>query len=108
MNQFNCEITECGLRYIAHGDICELKLCTRDFGLTIPLNKISEFTKLFPDINWEDGYFFHKLKGRYLRAYTDRTGRIVGLKHIVKDITYVARDDDDDDTDTIRSEGCET
>jgi hypothetical protein len=30
----------------------------------------------------------HKLKGKYLRAVEAEWGRIVALKHIIKDITF--------------------
>ena len=88
MNEINFEILDIGLYYIAHFNLYQLKLFSDNFSLAIPLNRLNEFIQLFPDINWEDGYMFHKLKGRYLRAVLDNNGKLVQLKHIVKPIVY--------------------
>lgn len=87
-NEFNFEIKDIGLEYIAHFNCFAIKLLADSFSITISPNQLKDFIKLFPEINWEDGYMIHKLKGKYLRAVEAEWGRIVALKHIIKDITF--------------------
>lgn len=84
----NFQIAEIGLRYTAHFNCCEVVLYGDDFAVTIPIKRMRDFTNLFPDINWEDGYMLHKLKDRYMRC-VECDGRVIGLKHITKDLTFM-------------------
>lgn len=86
---FNEEITECGLRYLGHYNRCCVKVCGNCFGLEIPMDRMRDFINLFPDINWEDGEFLHKLIGRYLRVTVDDYGNLYSLHHITKSIDYM-------------------
>ena len=92
MREVNFQIEEVGLMYIAHFRAVVLKVYTHDFGIEIPFDRLNDFTALFPDINWEDGYFLHKLKGRYMR-YVECDGKVIQFKHIIKDITYYVNND---------------
>lgn len=85
----NFQIEEIGLKYIGHFNICEFVLYADCFSLTLPVSRMRDFIALFPDINWEDGYMLHKLKGRYLRCLENGKGKVVGLKHIVKNIVFM-------------------
>ena len=85
----NYEIMECGLRYLGHYNRSVIKVCGASWGIEIPISRIGEFTELFPDINWEDGEFLHKLIGRYVRVTSDDCGKIVSISHITKDIHYL-------------------
>lgn len=85
----NDEIIECGVRYTGHYDNSAVKFFFTSCGIEVPMNRMREFTKLFPDINWEDGEFIYKLIGRYVRITTDDCSNIVSISHITKDIHYI-------------------
>ena len=92
MLEENFQIESIGLQYIGHFNSYELRLFAHDFAATIPLKRIGDFVKLFPDVNWEDGYMLHNLCGRYLRRLLSPEGRILGFKHIVKDIVFMIQE----------------
>lgn len=85
----NYEIMECGLKYIGHYNQSVVKVYGTSWVIEIPINRMREFTDLFPDINWKDGEFLHKLIGRYVRVTTDDNSKIVSISHITKDIHYL-------------------
>lgn len=84
----NFEILDIGLYYIGHFNSKTLRILSNSICFEVPLDRIDEFCQLFPDINWEDGAYLEQLKGRYMRAIIEK-GRVIGLKHITKDLTYM-------------------
>lgn len=83
----NFQIKQIGTLYLAHYNVVTVKLYADDFGFSIPFDRIPEFCALFPEINFEDGEFLEILKGKYMR-YIAENGKVIGLKHIIKDLTY--------------------
>lgn len=110
MKEINGQIDEIGLKYIEHFNTYQFEVSIKThsnyFSLIIPLDRFDQFIKLFPEINWEDGYMLHKLKGRYLRccvvedpkSMTNYTvpQSIVALKHIVREIIYLVEEGTDE------------
>ena len=47
MNTINTEIIDCGLIYNAHYNISEVKVYGTAWGITIPLDRLNEFTDIF-------------------------------------------------------------
>lgn len=86
---FNEEITECGLKYLGHYNRSCVNVCGNCFSLEIPMDRIRDFTELFPDVNWENGEFLHKLIGRYIRVTVDDYEKLYSLHHITKPINYM-------------------
>lgn len=94
MKTFNDEIKECGLFYFGHYDNLYIRLVGTNFNIEIPFEEVREFTKIFPEINWEDGEFINKVKGKYIRVNaTDDYSRVCSLEHIIKDIKYIVNGD---------------
>ena len=89
----NFQIQSIGLQYLGHFNVCSLRLFADSFGVTIPLKRVGEFVKLFPDVDWENGYMLHNLCGRYLRVMVSKEGRVIGFKHIVDDIEFILTED---------------
>jgi len=85
----NQQITSIGLKYVGHFNICEFSVTFDTCGTDIPIKRIGEFVKLF-DVDMEDGYMLHKLKGSYVRVTFDwNTRRLVMIQHITKDKNYI-------------------
>lgn len=87
MHYCNKEILEIGAMYTGHFDNVSIRVIGDTWHFDIPSCKMREFTDIFPDINWEDGYYLEKLKGRYIRLYDDGCKYKI-VKHITKDLTY--------------------
>ena len=60
-------------------------------GITIPIDRLNEFTDIFPELDWENGEFIHNLKGKYIRLAYDENFEIYSISHIVKDLTYMVK-----------------
>lgn len=61
MNTMNTEIIDCGLIYNAHYNMSEVKVYCNNCRITIPIDRLNEFTDIFPELDWEDGEFIHNL-----------------------------------------------
>lgn len=85
----NDKIKQIGLKYCGHYNTSKIQVVGTTWRLDIPTNKIGEFTRLFPDVNGEDGEFIECLKGRYIRVTYDENMVLHSLHHIVKDIDYI-------------------
>ncbi len=96
----NTEIEECGLKYSGHCDRSVIRVCGSNWGVDIPIDRMGDFTKLFPDIHWENGEFIHKLIGRYLRITVDDNCHVCAMHHITKPIDYfVIKERDENEAD---------
>lgn len=89
MREYNDEIQECGLRYIAHYNYTQIVLFGKHFTFDIPPDRLYEFIQIFPDMKWEDGEFLHRLKGKYIRVVENDEGEIYSFKHIIDNIEYI-------------------
>lgn len=90
MKYENAKIVEVGLYYIGHYRTAHIKidLETRGGGacVTIPTNKIGEFLSIFEDdIDLEDGFYIHHLKGLPVRMLLDETRKIVAIGNILSE-----------------------
>lgn len=68
---FESTINEIGLQYIGHFNTISVKVIGDNWYVRIPLNRISEFCDLFPEINWEDGEYIEKLQGHEITVQAD-------------------------------------
>lgn len=85
----NDEIKKSGLKYLGHYNRAYCEIIGTTWKLEIPMNRIGEFTRLFPDINWEDGSYLEDIVGRYLRVTYDDDMKLYALHHITKSIDYM-------------------
>ena len=90
----NSQIEKCGIKYIGHYNHSEIKVYGDCWGVTIPTNRLRDFTDIFPNKNWEDGLFLEELKGEYVRIVYDENDNIVALKNIIRDIDYMVKEDE--------------
>lgn len=88
MKEVNRQIIRCGLYYLGHYGITTIKVYGEDFNFEIPLKRVRNFTDIFPEVNWENGEFLETLGGKYIRLVLSDNDNIIGLRHIVKDLTY--------------------
>lgn len=91
MNTMNTEIIDCGLIYNAHYNMSEIKVYGNAWRITIPIDRLNEFTDIFPELDWGNGEFIHNLKGKYVRLAYDKNFEIYSISHIVKDLTYMVK-----------------
>lgn len=91
MRIINTEIIDCGLIYNAHDNSSEVKVYGTAWSITIPIDRLNEFTDIFPELDWEGGEFIHNLKGKYVRLAYDKNFEIYSISHIVKDLTYMVK-----------------
>ena len=85
----NDEIKKCGLKYLGHYNRAYCEIVGTTWRLEIPMKRIGEFTRLFPEISWEDGRFLEEIVGKYMRVTVDDDMTIYALHHIVRDIDYM-------------------
>ena len=90
MKYENAKIEEAGLYYIGHYGTVNVKLDleTRGGGasVTIPIDKIEEFLSMFEDdIDLEDGFYIHHLRGFPVRMLLDGTGKITAIGDILSE-----------------------
>ena len=90
----NSQIEKCGIKYIGHYNYAEIKVYGDCWGVTIPINRLRDFTNIFPNKNWEDGLFLEDLKGEFIRIVYDENNNIIALRHIIKDIDYMVKLDE--------------
>ena len=95
LNIRNTIIERCGMRYIAHYRRAKIKVYGDCWGITIPIDRLDEFINIFPEMNWEDGLFLEDLNGKYIRIVYDLSFNIIALRHIIKDIDYMVKKDED-------------
>ena len=88
MSTHNSQIKRCGIKYTAHYNIYSISCYGDSWGIEIPINRLNEFTYIFPEFDWEDGTFLEDIKGTYIRISYDKNFKIISLQHIVKDLTY--------------------
>lgn len=93
MRTFNDEIKKCGLEYTGHFNRSAVRVYGEAWGIEIPISRVGEFCRLFPDVNWEDGAHLEALTGRYVRVVVDEGRNIYALQHITKDIKYVVKEE---------------
>lgn len=87
-HNMNDEIKKAGIKYLGHYNKAYIEVVGTTWRLEIPQNRLGEFTRLFPEINWEDGCFLEEIVGKYVRVTTDDEMKIYALHHIVKNIDY--------------------
>ncbi len=85
----NDEIKKIGLKYCGHYDKSKIQLIGTAWSLDIPQDRVGEFAKLFPDVDWENSEFVECLKGRYIRVTFDDDMNLYSLHHITKAIDYM-------------------
>lgn len=85
----NDEIKKIGLKYCGHYDTSKIQVVGTTWSFDIPLNRVGEFTRLFPDVDWENSAFIECLIGRYLRVTFDDGMELYSLHHITKPIDYM-------------------
>lgn len=81
----NTQIKKCGLAFLGNGISKFILSDDATWSLEIPLNRIKDLVKLFPEINWENGQYLNKIKNSYLRLIMNEHSDILGLEHIIKD-----------------------
>ena len=86
----NTQISKCGAQYSGHCDTTTIQVFGSDWGIAIPLHRMREFTRIFPEVNWEDSAFLEQLKGTYVRITYDKSSYdIISISHIVKELEYM-------------------
>ena len=85
----NGEIKKAGIKYIGHYNVSIIEIIGDNWRVEIPQNRLNDFTKLFPEIYWEDGAFIEEIIGKYLRVTYDENMNIHSLHHIVNQIDYM-------------------
>lgn len=88
---YNSRITFCGLYYIAHFNSCVIRVGGTDWGIEIPFDRIGEFVKIFPEIDFEDGKPIEILKGQYVRVAHDGL-KFIAIQNIIEPITYFVQE----------------
>lgn len=81
---FNDEIKKAGIKYLGHYNKTYIEIIGSSWRIEVPQRRLGEFTRLFPEINWEDGAFLEDITGIYIRVTYDDNMNIYSLHHIVK------------------------
>lgn len=84
----NSQITRVGVVYDGHYNRAFIRLEARDFGISIPFERIAEFCEVFPETDWENGAFLENLNGTYIRVIYTLDFKVLGIMHIIDDKTY--------------------
>ena len=92
MRIFNSEIKNAGAMYIGHFYKLEIKVCGDNWGVTIPEARVDEFLNIFPEVNYEDGFWFEDLNGKYVRVMEDGF-KVVALMNIIGEQIYYVKGD---------------
>ena len=83
--EVNKQIVRCGLVYIGHFGVTEFQVLGDSFRITIPIKRIREFVKLFPEIDWENGTFLEDMSRKYIRLVTDDGFNIIASRKPCRD-----------------------
>ncbi len=90
---FNDEIKKAGIKYLGHSNKSYIEIIGSSWRIEIPPRRLGDFTKLFPEMNWEDGRFLEDIKGKYIRVTYDVDNmNIYSIHHIVKNINYMVKE----------------
>ena len=81
----NTQIKKCGLAFLGKGTSRFILSDDATWSLEIPLDRIKDLIKLFPEISWQNGQYLNKIKNSYLRLIMNEHSDILGLEHIIKD-----------------------
>lgn len=87
--QMNDEITKVGLEYCSQTDSAQVIVAGDIWKIAVPLHRVGELCKLFPDMNWKDGDLVSRIKGRYVRVTFDDCMQVYAIHHITKSIDYI-------------------
>lgn len=88
-HNMNDEIKRIGLTFNGHFNTSQVKVEGTNWSIVIPHNRVREFCKLFPDVDWENEEYLNVLVGRYIRVTFDDEMKVYCIHHIVKDIDYL-------------------
>ena len=88
MQEVNRQINRCGIYYLGHYGVATVVAIGDTFRFEVPINRVWKFTRIFPEVDWEDGEFLEVLGGKYVRLVLAENGDIIGMRHITKDLTY--------------------
>jgi hypothetical protein len=89
----NQEIIDIGIIYHGHSKRSYVEVLLENCRIPIKQSELNLFCSIFSDINWEDGEFLHRLKGRYVRIGIDSNSKVRFIKHITKDLTFYCDED---------------
>lgn len=87
--QMNDEIKDIGLKYYGDTNTSHLIVVGSTWRIEVPMSRVGEFCRLFPQLNWEHGEFLNRIKGQYLRVTFDDRMQLYSLHHITKSIDYI-------------------
>ena len=89
MRTINTQIQRAGLKYVGGINEFYVELLGISLDVKIPLERLNDFVKLFPELNWEEGCFIQDVVGKYLRVTYDEEFNLYSLHHIIKNIDYM-------------------